>query len=136
MGDGILIKIFLFILSLMTFLFAYSENLIKEYKEMFEKISQKRVGLDEKEIEKVKSPFVITTLKGQKNKLKIIQKVNYTLEAIVNDKVLINGKWYQLYSKIGDGRIISINNGIVLIKGNNYLKRLTIRKKNDYIFIK
>ncbi len=136
MGDGILIKIFLFILSLMTFLFSYSEDLVKEYKEMFEKISQKRVGLDEKEIEKVKSPFVITTPKGQKSNLKIIQKVNYTLEAIVNDKVLINGKWYQLYSNIGDGKIISIKNGIVLIKGNNYLKRLTIRKKNEYIFIK
>ncbi len=126
-------KILIFLI--VTFLFADNKELVKEYEEMFKKISEKRIGLDEKEIERVKSPFVLVA--KNTNELNISKKINnYILEAILNNKVLINGKWYKLYSKIGDAKIISIKHDSVLIKGDNYTQKLMIRKKNEYISIK
>ena len=116
-------------------------NLVKEYQEMFEKISQKRVGLDESEIVKVKEPFL--TLKKKKtaqNKsgTKIANKKENSLilEAIFNKKAMINGKWYSLYQSIGDKKIVSISGNYVWLKTVSGREKLTIRTKNANISIK
>jgi hypothetical protein len=111
--------------------------LIKEYQDMFQKISQKRVGLDEGEIIKVKPPFVKVVKKnGTKSAEKIKKEKPLVLEAILGKQVLINGHWYKLYSHIGDYKIVSIINDSVYLKGNGTKLKLTIRKKNANIIIK
>ncbi len=116
-------------------------NLIKEYQEMFEKISQKRVGLDEKEIAKVVEPFlIIKKKKTDKNKsgTKIATKKTNSLilEAIFNKRAMISGKWYSLYQSIGDKKIVSIAGNHVWLKTVSGREKLTIRKKNANISIK
>jgi len=111
--------------------------LIKEYQEMFKKISQKRVGLSESEIEKVNQPFIKTVKKkGIKSANKTKKSLSLTLDAILGNKVMINGSWYSLYQNVGDLKIVSILGDTVYLKGNGTRQKLTIRKKNANITIK
>ena len=124
-------KLFIYPIILVSFLYGGNKDLIKEYKEMFEKISQQRVGLDESEIERVKSPFVKTGKVKEEKKADKLQ-----LEAIFGQKVLINGKWYKLYSKVGKAKIVAIRNDTVILKDDETIKKLKLRTKNDFISIK
>ncbi len=114
-------------------------NLIKEYQDMFEQISKKRVGLDESEIVKVKEPF-LTIKEGKKDqsgtKFAKKQTNSLILEAIFNKKAMINGKWYSLYQSIGDKKIVSISDNYVWLKTVSGREKLTIRTKNANISIK
>jgi len=114
------------------------EKLIKEYQEMFQKISQKRVGLSEDQIVKVKPPFVKVVKKsGTKSAVSTKQKASpLVLEAILGNRVLISGKWYKLYQKVGGLQIVSISGDNVYLKGQGTKQKLTIRKKNANITIK
>ena len=113
------------------------EELIKEYREMFEKISKKRVGLDEDEIEKVQQPFLTIKKKSKKTSTKNIANQNtITLNAIFNKKAMINGKWYSLYQKINGKKIIKITDSTVWLKDTTGIEKLTIRIKNANISIK
>jgi len=115
--------------------------LIKEYKEMFKKISQKRIGLDESQISQVSPPFVMIVKKSKesakaKNKGNTPKAVALHLEAILGKSVMINGKWYKLYQNIGNFKIISVTADSVYLKGEGVKQKLTIRKKNANITIK
>ena len=111
--------------------------LIKEYQEMFQKISQKRVGLDDSEITKVKPPFIkIVKKSGTKSAEKKKKEQVLVLEAILGNRVMINGNWYKLYQNIGDLKIVSIRGDDVFLRGNGIKVKLTIRKKNANITIK
>jgi len=109
-------------------------SLIKEYQEMFQKISQKRVGLDDSELSLVKPPFVKMVKKGGAKSAK--KKQVFFLEAIFGDRVMINGKWYKLYQNIDNYKIVSIKGDSVFLKGNEIKLKLTLRKKNANITIK
>ncbi len=114
-------------------------ELIREYQEMFQKISQKRVGLDDIEIAKVKPPFlkIVKKKKGQKGVTKGKKAaVNLVLEAIFGKKVMINGSWYSLYQKVAGMKIVSIKGDSVWLQGETTKQKLTIRKKNANIIIK
>jgi hypothetical protein len=111
--------------------------LIKEYQDMFQKISQKRVGLDDSEITKVKPPFIkIVKKAGTKSAEKSKGVQTLILEAILGNRVMINGSWYKLYQNIGDLKIVSIVRDSVFLKGNGTKQKLTIRNKNANITIK
>ena len=111
--------------------------LIKEYQEMFQKISQKRVGLSDSEIAQVKTPFIkMAKKKGIKSANKVQKKETLVLEAILGNRVMINGKWYKLYQNVGNLKIISISENSVYLKGFGTKQKLTIRTKNENITIK
>ena len=147
MGDEILMKKMIFLTVFFTLCLnantnqkqikiVNKEELVKEYKNMFEEISKKRVGLDESEIENVKQPF-LTIRKKTKGKKSNQKKMNLlTLEAILNKKVLINGTWYSLYQKINNKKIIKITDNSVWLKSEAGIEKLTIRNKNANISIK
>ncbi len=70
MGDEILnniikrnIQIFTFLLFLSAFLYSASNlklgNETKEYDSIFEKIGETRIGIDKKDIDKIKNPFIV-----------------------------------------------------------------------------
>ena len=116
-------------------------NLVKDYQEMFEKISQKRVGLEENEIVKVKQPFLTIKKKktsSSKSGTKIATKKTNSLilEAIFNKRAMISGKWYSLYQSVGDKKIVSISDNHVWLKTVSGREKLTIRTNNANISIK
>ncbi len=150
MGDEVLMKKLILLLSIFYInIYANMEQkqivnknfLIKEYQEMFQKIAQKRIGIDEDSIMSVKPPFV-TVLKKKKKKdilkndKKVFSKPTLVLEAIFNNKVMISGKWYKLYQKIGENRIVAIRNDYVIIKSPTKKLKLSLRTKNENIKIK
>ena len=111
--------------------------LVAEYKNMFEKIGEQRVGIQESEIHKVKSPFLKVVKKDPDGKPKVVVKrVPLILEAIFNKSARINGKWYKLHQSVEDAKIISINSRGVTVQGRTFKERLTLRSNNDNISIK
>ena len=117
-------------------------SLVKEYQEMFKKISEKRDGLSPENVVKVKSPFIkiVKKKKGTKSasKEKQPEKVVLILDAIVGKKAMINGVWYKLNQKIADAnmKLVAIKDGSVLLQDAQKTHKLTIRKENANIIIK
>ena len=143
MGDEILKTIIALILSLIlssTLMAAkndeFTENFrekIAEYDKFFSEISEKRLGVSNSKIDTVKNPFIMTygkvVVKDGNSTVKI-KKPTYTLTAIFNKKAKLNGRWYKLYSKIGDFKLVSIGSNSVIIENEHSKKELFIRKSN------
>ncbi len=117
--------------------------LIKDYKMMFDRIGKKRIGAAESEIESVRPPFVRLTKEEQKKHVitkpdgtKVAVQPKYELQAILNNRAKISGKWYKLGEKVEEFTLSSINNNGVFLKNSEFKKRLTLRKKNEKISIK
>jgi len=144
MGDEILntiikhnIRIFAFLLFSSTFLYSATNlklgNDTKEYDKIFEKISETRVGVDTKDISKIKNPFIVIKKNIDKNGTKKRRKI-YKLNAIFNHKAMINGKWYKKYSKIGIYKLIKVKTNSVLLRSADKSKELFIRKNHGSRF--
>ena len=112
--------------------------MVSEYKTMFSKIGKKRVGIDPRKIDAVKTPFVkvdkkqVQTKEG--NSLDV--KSGFVLQAMFNKKVKISGAWYKLGDEVDNMKIISIRNDTVWLKNSEFKKRLTMRNENAKISIK
>ncbi len=110
--------------------------MVSEYKTMFSKIGEKRVGVDVRKIDALSSPFVKvkkpktvkTTVDGET--IEEVVTPEFVLQAIVNKKVKISGKWYKIGDEVGDLKVSSIRKGVVWLKSSDYKKRLTMRKEN------
>ncbi len=118
--------------------------LIKDYKMMFERIGQQRIGVDTHKIESVHSPFV--RLKKEETKKMVVKKdgtkiavkakAQFALQAIVNKRAKISGKWYSVGDKVDEFTLASIQSNGIFLENNEFKKRLTLRKKNEKITIK
>lgn len=107
------------------------EQEVKEYDQIFSKIANKRVGADVKSINDISNPFVIQSSEQSSNDLNIpVQEPEYSLEAIVDRKVKINGKWYWLNETIESFKITKITQKSVIIANEIEQKELFI-KTND-----
>jgi len=129
-------KIFLFfILFVPSFLFSVNTlnlgNDTKEYDKIFERISQTRIGIDAKAIDKIKNPFVVIYKKSKDGNKTKKPKIIYKLDAIFDTKAMINGKWYKKHAKIGIYRLVKIKKKSVLLRSQNTSKELFIRKDNE-----
>ncbi len=106
---------------------------LSEYDKFFSQISEKRVGVENKKIDEVKNPFIMTY-----NKIKVkdgnstvaVKKSTYVLNAIFSNKAKINGIWYKQNSTIGDFKLTSIRSNSVIMKNEHSKKELFIRKSN------
>lgn len=144
MGDEVLnniikynIRIFAFLLFSTTILYSATNlklgNDTKNYDSIFEKIGEIRIGVDEKDIKKIKNPFIVIKKNVDKNGTKKRRKI-YRLNAIFNSKAMINGKWYKKYSKVGIYKLIKVKTNSVLLRSANTSKELFIRKNNGSKF--
>ncbi len=136
------------VMGISSLLYAKGSNehvaLIKDYKMMFDRIGEKRIGAPEREIESVKPPFIRLTKEEvkqvvvKKDGTKVAVKKGYELQAIMNDRVKISGKWYKLGDKIDDFILATIKNNAVFLQSrtDEFKKRLTLREKNEKISIK
>jgi len=115
------------------------EALIKEYKEMFSKISQKRTGIDEAKIDNLKSPFLEvkrSIVKIEKKPTKDGYTQPFALQAIFGSKAKISGSWYKLGDKVNGMKLISVNGNHVWLKNDKFRKKLIMGSKNEKISIK
>jgi len=74
----------------------------------------------------------------QKNNtpIKLHKDSSITIETILNNKVLIAGKWLSVGDKINGATIKSINkNNIIIYKNNRWIK-VSFKRKKDIINIK
>ena len=144
MGDEIPMKKLLILPILTTAIYASatsrSESLIAEYKNMFQKIGEKREGVDASKIDALKAPFV----KVAKNKVirkdgKVVEKhidEGFKLQAIFNQSAKISGKWYALNGEVNGMKLVSVKENQVWLKNEDYSKKLTMGSKNEKISIK
>ena len=114
------------------------EHLIAEYKNMFEKIGEKRLGVDERKIDALKAPFVVVKKKVAGEKGLIVKKdePTFVLQAILNKSAKISGKWYKLNGEIHGMKVISVRDNYVWLKNDEFRKKLTLGVKNEKISIK
>jgi hypothetical protein len=135
MGDRLLIKKTVYITVLfMTYLYADVE--MNKIKMMIEKIHEKRKGVDLKNMESIKEPFM--ELKKQSNITISTSNENnenskFFLHAIMNGKAYINNGWKSVGDKISGFTLKFIGNkGVVLQDGNQIKKLLFNKKKFSY----
>lgn len=112
--------------------------MVAEYKSMFSKIGERRIGVDPRIIDAVKTPFVMVKKEQPKivNGEVVEASSEFILQAMINKKAKINGKWYGVNDDIGDLKVVSVKNGVVWLKNSEFKKRLTMRKENAKISIK
>jgi len=142
MGDEIPMKkyIILPILTSAVFANSHSEDLVASYKSMFQKIGEKRLGVDESKIDALKAPFVkvakkrVDAVTGKAKVEKIDEGFN--LQAILNQSAKISGKWYQLNAEVKGMKLISVKDNCVWLKNDEYRKKITLGRKNEKISIK
>ncbi len=117
--------------------------LIKDYKMMFDRIGQQRVGAGRSDIESVRPPFVRlhkearekVVVKKDGTKIAVKVKSEYELQAIMSERAKISGKWYRIGDKVDDYILATIQPNGVFLQNNEFKKRLTLRKKNEKISI-
>ena len=112
--------------------------MVAEYKSMFSKIGERRIGVDPRIIDAVKTPFVMVKKEQPEivNGEVVKASSEFILQAMINKKAKINGKWYGVNDDIGDLKVVSVRNGVVWLKNSEFKKRLTMRKENAKISIK
>jgi hypothetical protein len=151
MGDEILMKKLTIIVLASTLFLQAAESgkgheriaLIKDYKMMFDRIGQQRVGAGRSDIESVRPPFVRlhkaarekVVVKKDGTKIAVKVKSDYELQAIMSKRAKISGKWYRIGDKVDDYILATIQPNGVFLQNNEFKKRLTLRKKNEKISI-
>ena len=143
MGDEIPMKKLLVAPFMVGTLFASSsshhETLVAEFKNMFEKIGEKRIGVDEAKIDALKAPFVKVEKKKVAKVGEAVEKhidEGFVLQAILNQSAKISGKWYQKNGEVHGMKIISVRDNYVWLKNDEFRKKLTLGSKNEKISIK
>ncbi len=107
-------------------------NEVKEYDRIFEKIAEKRVGVDGLTIDKLSNPFIVST-----NELDISDantssgESAYVLEATINQKAKINGTWYNIHDTINTWKITKISRNSVILQNETEKKEIFIRTKDE-----
>jgi hypothetical protein len=145
MGDEILMKKLMILPVLTITLFAQNSKvdgdklaLISEYKNMFSKIKERRIGVEEKSIDDLKVEFIKSKSKKKDSKEVAEKKeeVAFNLQAILNRKAKINGKWYGLNDELSGMKVVAIKGNYVWLKNRKFRKKLILGSKNEKISIK
>lgn len=107
------------------------EQEVKEYDQIFSKIANKRVGVDVKNINEISNPFVVQSSEQNSSDVNIpVQAPEYSLEAIVDRKVKINGQWYWINETIESFKITKITQKSVILANEIEQKELFIKTQD------
>jgi len=107
------------------------EQEVKEYDQIFSKIAKKRIGIDGTMIDKINNPFIVQTVEHNTSDITApVQTPEYALEAIVNQRVKINGQWYGIHETIESYKIVKITQKSATLANEIETKELFIRTKN------
>jgi len=129
-------RLSILLFSLSSFLWSLSLS-SSEITNMISKIKEERVGIALSKLETTPNPFILVEEKKEENltekapeiiKLVIVEPT-YELEAILNNAVFINKKWYKRGDKLGEYRIGYISKTTVELSSKEKKKTLTLKKK-------
>ncbi len=113
-------------------------NEVKVYDQIFEKISEKRVGADISRIDRTENPFImLQSDDGNTNtdgNLTAENQGAFILEATLEQKAKINGIWYKKNDSIGRFKLIKIQHNRVVLNNEIETKELYIKVKDDSNF--
>ena len=111
--------------------------------EQIEAIKPARVGISDKEISKIKDPFIFLHKKDSKEMKKTLSRytgykkvlrrrhIYLKLDAILNKSAMINGKWYKQGSYVHGYKLVKVNRkSILLIRKNKKLLLSTVSRSN------
>ncbi len=122
------------VIVLLTLSCAFSQDINKILKKI-EKL--KTFSKTERKIEISYDPFFPTKKKKVKKKRKIIKKrTPLKLKAILNKEALINGKWLKEGSRVGNYKIIKIEEQRVWLKRGQKTILLKLYKKPSLLKVK
>ena len=109
--------------------------LVQEYKEMFAKIKEKRVGISERKIDALKNPFIELEKKVEAKTEENRESSLFELQAIFGKKAKISGKWYKLGDKVNGMEVVAIKGNYVWLKNSKFRKKIIMGSKNEKISI-
>jgi len=130
-----LLKTFFFVLVYSSFIDAKDNlslgNEVKEYDRIFEKIAEKRVGIEILKIEKLDNPFIVTGSGNESEGNDSTVQPVYLLEATFDQKAKINGAWYTIKDQINTWKLAKINRNSVILQNETEKKEIFIRTKDE-----
>ena len=124
------------ILTLLTLsIFVNADLSVKQIQEMVSRIHEKRTGVELETLKRTKEPFVHVQSDDNGSKLLIPTVKNVEekliLHAIVNGKAYINDSWIKVDDKILGYDLKFIGKRGVVLRNENHIKKLFLRKKRD-----
>ena len=134
----------LFTLSLLSVSSIYGASIsASEITNMITQIRKERVGIDLKQLNNTKNPFIVNKIEEKKEEVKkkvvkakkavVVEKV-YKLDAILNHAAFINKKWYKRGDKIDQYVVQSLSKSSVVLKSKSGVKKtLSMKKKKNII---
>jgi len=136
----------LFTLSLLSVSSIYGASIsASEITNMITQIRKERVGIDLKQLNNTKNPFIVNKIEEEKEeevkkvvkakKAVVVVKV-YKLDAILNHAAFINKKWYKKGDKIDQYVVQSLSKSSVVLKSKNDVRTVTMKKKKNIIQLK
>lgn len=144
MGDEILknfILISLFVVGLSCSVNADSyDEQIKKYDEIFTAINQKRLGLEDKDIESTVSPFVSNQVQSALSQdsnetYDDSQSDSLVLKAIFGDRVKIGRNWFKEGDIVGSYTLKKINKKSAVLANENETIDLNLTQGNENVII-
>ena len=130
-----ILKALLFILTLTSLIDAKDNlslgNEVKEYDRIFEKIAEKRVGIEMFQIERLANPFIVIGSSTESDGNDSNAQPIYLLEATFDKKAKINGSWYTIKDQINTWKLVKINRNSVILQNETEKKEIFIRTKDE-----
>jgi len=127
-------KLFLFLLTMT--IIVNADLSVKQIEEMVHKIHKEREGVKLETLEDTKEPFV--RLQEENNvstfvipTIKTAEEAKLVLHAVVNGKAFINDSWMKVDDNILGYQLKYIGNKGVVLRNENHIKKLFLRKKKD-----
>ncbi len=106
---------------------------------MVHKIRDKRKGIDMSQLEYTENPFV-SVQKDDNQTTTVVFKpkkveIKLSVDAVINQKARINGKWMEVGDTIADYNVSHIASGVVTLyrADNNSTKQIFIFKKKNIL---
>lgn len=113
-------------------------NEVKVYDQIFEKISEKRIGADISRIDRTENPFIMLRSDDENTNtdgnVTTENQSALILEATLEQKAKINGIWYKKNNTIGRFKLIKIEHNRVVLSNEIETKELYIKVKDDSNF--
>jgi hypothetical protein len=139
MGNEISMKTYGIALLLLANLASFASDTqseIEGYEDKFAAINKERKGLDASDLNKLSDPFFKTksvTYDSEGNSTASL----FELQALLNNKAKINGKWYYVKDKIGEYELSLIKGSSVILANKEQKINLNLKKgENKNVIIK
>jgi hypothetical protein len=135
MGDKSLMKNIIIALGFIINV-VYAEISLQEIDSMIDKIKKPRDGILLEALAKTPDPFKEAVIIENNSTKSIVKKQerDFSLNAIMNNKAFINGRWQKKDDNVSDYKVIFIGNkGVVLSRERDIVKLFLQKNKNDVI---